>query len=354
MPAIKSRAWCFTLFTNVNVNNNYEYDMDPVENLVYQFERSPDTDRLHVQGYVYFKNARGMNGVKKWLNDNSAHLEIAKGSKQDNFKYCTKLESRADPDMDPYVFGEFEDQQGKRTDLVECVDFIKQKRKWSEIVEAFPTVVAKYARNLKEIYVVTNNVQAQRDGDWSSWHKAVWIHGPSDIGKTSYVFKRYPKGAVFFKSPLTKWFDGFDPLVHEAIVIEDYPRFESKEIDYNFLLRLCQPFPVQVETKGGMVALGRQKIFFTSNWTPQEIFYNKIQEENDPLMRRLFVKTIPLKAIKQEDPPAPQDLPVQAIPSEVDLTNSDEEVADILARLPPINQQTVPVNPEDSDATQDE
>lgn len=42
----------------------------------------------HVQGYVEFKSAKRLSTLKKWLP--RAHFEKAKGSAEDNIKYCSK------------------------------------------------------------------------------------------------------------------------------------------------------------------------------------------------------------------------------------------------------------------------
>ena len=93
------RSWCFTLFGLTKENWKESISAVPVNVtcafLVCQLE-STQAERLHVQGYVYFKNARSMAAVKKDFGGLLPHLEPAKGSVEDNVKYCTKLESRVE------------------------------------------------------------------------------------------------------------------------------------------------------------------------------------------------------------------------------------------------------------------
>lgn len=42
----------------------------------------------HIQGYIEFKNPRTFSGMQKLFP--RAHIEVAKGNKKDNFKYCSK------------------------------------------------------------------------------------------------------------------------------------------------------------------------------------------------------------------------------------------------------------------------
>ena len=63
--------------------------------MVYQLEKSPTTGKLHWQGYVRLtKNVR-FQGMRKILGLNdSTHCEVARGSDQDNDRYCSKEETR--------------------------------------------------------------------------------------------------------------------------------------------------------------------------------------------------------------------------------------------------------------------
>lgn len=52
------------------------------------FEKGSKKQRDHIQGYVYFTNAKSLARVKKYLP--RAHLEIAKGTPKQNIEYCSK------------------------------------------------------------------------------------------------------------------------------------------------------------------------------------------------------------------------------------------------------------------------
>lgn len=62
-----------------------------------------DSGTPHIQGYVYFKDAKSLDKLKKLLP--RAHVEVAKGSPWHNFVYCSE-------DGDYYEAGEYP-QQGK-------------------------------------------------------------------------------------------------------------------------------------------------------------------------------------------------------------------------------------------------
>jgi len=51
-------------------------------------ERCPTTNKLHLQAYVEFRSEKRFETIKRVLP--KAHLEMCKGSRQDNIEYCTK------------------------------------------------------------------------------------------------------------------------------------------------------------------------------------------------------------------------------------------------------------------------
>lgn len=89
----RSRGWTFT----ANLPEG-EYDILEkgfgADYMVWQYEM---VTRLHIQGYVYFTNARSMKVVKRDIKDwcgVDAHMEKTRGTPEHNKTYCTKEESR--------------------------------------------------------------------------------------------------------------------------------------------------------------------------------------------------------------------------------------------------------------------
>lgn len=84
--ARRSRRWCFTLNGTHDTQNIEVVFSDAL--WIAGREYAPITHKVHLQGYCEFKNARRFEGVKKLIPE--AHWEIAKGSRMDNVKYCSK------------------------------------------------------------------------------------------------------------------------------------------------------------------------------------------------------------------------------------------------------------------------
>ena len=105
---MKSRGFVFTLHDWTQQEWNTFQDWNDCQYLVVGKEVCPKTGRPHLQGYVYYKNPRSWNSVKKSL-PNRCHLENAIASAIKNYEYCSK-------DGEYYEYGEMP-KQGNRTDI---------------------------------------------------------------------------------------------------------------------------------------------------------------------------------------------------------------------------------------------
>lgn len=136
---LKARAWCFT------INNYTDDDVDKLlaadcTYMVFGFEEG-ENGTPHIQGYIHFENPRSQSGVKTILP--RAHLEVARGSVEDNYKYCTK-------DGDFHEFGE-KPKQGKRTDIIQIKDRIVNGDSMQDIMNDHPLEYVRYFKGLERI-----------------------------------------------------------------------------------------------------------------------------------------------------------------------------------------------------------
>lgn len=104
-----SRSWTFTIFNILWDIKNLQDER--IKCAVVQKEKCPDSGREHFQGYLQLLAPSRLNAVKKILNEDTAHLEVRKGTPQQAWDYCTKEESRVDG---PWTFGDRPAGQGKR------------------------------------------------------------------------------------------------------------------------------------------------------------------------------------------------------------------------------------------------
>lgn len=97
-PPSRARNWCFTSYKPTLATAMVTaLDGVPCE-YIFQEERCPNTGRLHLQGYVAFKDARTMSSVKNILGDPAVHLEQSKKKNRAAAElYCAKKASSTGP-----------------------------------------------------------------------------------------------------------------------------------------------------------------------------------------------------------------------------------------------------------------
>lgn len=242
---------------------------------IVQKECCPETKKEHWQGYIELSSPKRMAGVKKLLEDDSIHLEVRKGTKEEAIAYCEKLESRIEG---PWEFGHREDKgQGKRSDLDRAVELAKTMN-MKEIAKKVPKTYCMYNRGLEKL---RNCLKDPRD-----FKTEVFVFwGKSGSGKSHRASKLCGKD-VYWKPP-GKWFDGYDG--QESIILDDYNPYDFDEIDFQTLLRLMDCWPMLVPVKGSFVQFVSKRLVITSNINPKE--WGKIrsmkEEHEQALIRRI-------------------------------------------------------------------
>jgi hypothetical protein len=262
----KSRAWCFTL-------NNYteqeEHDVHEFEsNYLICGREKGENGTPHLQGYVYFKNARHLGGVRNLLA--RAHWEIARGSPEQNREYCTKqgdyFESGILP-MSQKRKGEVEQDRWKE---------IWKLAKKGELEEIDADVRIKHYRTLKEI----NKDFMTKPADLTELDNH-WIWGAPGLGKSRSARILYPN--AYFKAG-NKWWDGYQG--EENVIIDDF------ELDFHVLGHYIKVwadhFSFVAEHKGGASHIRPKRIIITSNYAIESVFA-KDQTLVQAILRRFKV-----------------------------------------------------------------
>ena len=110
--------------------------------LCFQLELSPETNRLHLQGYVKFGKATRMATAKRILGDPGIHLEPMRGTIEQAIAYATKNETRVEG---PFSYGAIpKSEQGKRTDLHELRDGLAREGLTADIWDKFFPTLLRY------------------------------------------------------------------------------------------------------------------------------------------------------------------------------------------------------------------
>lgn len=228
---IKKRNYCFTKnnYTDDDITTLLETEC---KYIVIGREIAPTTGTPHLQCFVQFHNEITWLTAKTRLSIDVNNLQQCNGTPKQNETYCKKegnWEERGTPPKG----------QGTRTDLVSVYENIQAGAKLDELVHTNFTEVVKYHRG---IALAIDLLRGQKRQTMTIGY---WLHGATGTGKSRWAYS-HPL-PTYSKDPTTKWFDGYEyePLV----VIDDYR--SCREFPFQFLLRLCDGYPLKVETKGG-------------------------------------------------------------------------------------------------------
>lgn len=228
----------------------------------------------HLQGAFILITQTAFSTVKRLGGFGRAHLEMMRGSPQDSLAYCSKQDSA------PFVYGILP-TPGKRNDLKEVASKIIGGAKITDLTTEVDDAVC-VIKFHKGLTILRSLVRPPRSGP----PKVFWIHGETGVGKTRCCFEWGNRmGDVWISSGGLRWFDGYDG--QETVIFDD---FRTKGVQFSFLLRILDRYPMSVEFKGGFVGWNPKYIFITAPEHPQVMFSQRkahIPEDYRQLERRI-------------------------------------------------------------------
>jgi len=217
----------------------------------------------HLQGYVMFTRAYRFATIKDRFLPR-CHIEVAAGSTDRNYDYCSK-------GGDFREFGE-RPAKGKRS-RDELGTYFSERlvtnrgRGLDEFAAEHPGVWYFSGHNM-----LRNHMTLQKPIDRPNINVR-WINGPPGVGKSRFAHTTYPN--AYIKDPRTKWWNGY--MLEEEVIIDD---FGPGGIDINHLLRWFDRYKCLVESKGGMLPLYASKFIVTSNFHPRDLFKDERRQFN--------------------------------------------------------------------------
>lgn len=304
----RSRSFCLTV-------NNYDNDYcdklktfieselsSNLEYAIYGFETA-STGTKHIQGYIYFKNARSWSSVLKSITFDDLikpHLEIAKGSPSQNRVYCSK-------ENQFHEFGKLP-SQGARSDLQIIREDLKNGKKLKDMLEDRDLSLKsiQYIENIRHFYDTPRNFKPY----------VIWIYGDSGLGKSRLSAKLAQNYDTYILNPSSDgrskmWFDGYDN--QEIMIIND---FRSEMFNFSFLLNLLDRYPIKVEPKGKPSRQFNSKVIII-NCPKSWHCYVPPSEDPVQLSRRISV-CFNIKSINVE-----QTLPLTNIDNLIEINSVD-------------------------------
>jgi len=259
------RRWCGTL-------NNYseeEYKLFTELPCKYSVigKEVGEGGTPHLQMYFIFERTCRMSSLKRLCA--RVHWEAAIADEM-AAAYCMK--------EGDYVIKDTR-AQGKRTDLLEVRDFVKESRgDIVAVMQKYPAEFLKYGSNLKLMCSL-----ACPPRDFAPI--VCWIWGATGHGKTRSVVDWCAKKNLSLwvgGGDLNRFWNGY--MNQEAVLFDD---FRPSQILFNRLLQVLDRYPCVVETKGSYTQLNSKFMFITCNAPPDNIGYDCSNEDIKQLTRRI-------------------------------------------------------------------
>lgn len=184
----KSARWTFTYI----LDQEGTQWMPPIDSadiayIIYEPETCPTTGTRHLQGYVRFHNRKALATAKRLLGEPSLHLEVAKGSEQQNKDYCSK-------EGHSIEFGNYEPhagQQGRRNDLQELQEAVKSGMPLKQVAANWPSQWIRYHQGITSFSLMIAPTPPLRRSVITT---VLW--GTTGTGKSHRVRTAYPEAII--------------------------------------------------------------------------------------------------------------------------------------------------------------
>jgi len=273
---LRSRDWCFTLNNYKPADEALLQQLD-AKYLIYGREVAPGTGTEHLQGYIYFKDAKMGSAVSKLL-PRGTHIEKRMSKDIDKaIDYCTKDGSN----QDYHEQGDRpcnQAEKGRRG--VEAARWAIKKARSGDLAaveEGQPDLFLKYGPRLEQLFVPPNKPLDSLEHEW-------WV-GPTGSGKSRLLWELYPN---HYSKRINKWWDGYKR--QDVVAIEEWS--PEAKLTTQALKQWADHYPFPGEIKGGgMQGLRPRKIIILSNYTIEQCFERA--EDRDPMLRRFKVINFP-------------------------------------------------------------
>ncbi len=283
-----ARSYCWTL----NGRNNELPDpvllLDMFESesdfryVLFQRERSASgTD--HYQGYTEYKKPVRMCVVQRSVR--GSHVEERRGTRETARDYCRKEDTRVSGPFERghWIVGGASGSAGTRSDLLAVKEAIDAGASDYDIAQDHFGTFLRYERGISKYRMLKQQLKYRGGSDRGEPEVRVFV-GPTGSGKSREAFQSYPNAWWYSAGQNNQgpWFDSYQG--EEDVIFDEMTGY----LPWTLLLRLTDRYPLNVNTKGGMVPWLARRIIFTSNREPSE-WYNadRVGSTLRPLLRRI-------------------------------------------------------------------
>jgi len=322
---------------------------------VCQLEKGKERGTEHLQVYVVTKDQRTRTWLQKELFKGAWDLRM--GTHDQARDYCMKNDTRVNG---PWEVGSYDPsvetnkargQRGgkqKAANVAEMVDRIKQGATDREILDEFPQFSTTMGKGIERVRLILAQDQRRTEP------YCVVFHGPTGTGKShraNAIMKNNGGGFIFRKGNSgNMWADGYDPLRHPVVIFDE---MDGAFMSYRQLLRVCDKWPLVLDTKGGAINFTPKIIIFTSSKHPKDWYSVESVPDTTEMMRRLSGKRGAI--IEMKTPYAQQEEIGPDLKDVIDLLETGELVDNISAIITPhLSQEPEEGETDDRDLTDSE
>lgn len=283
----RSARWCFT-HNNADCGWRPQWDPNTMSYIVWEVETAPTTGRKHIQGYVRMKERRTISVLKLMMRCSELHLEIAKGSEQQNREYCTKDRAKgAEYDEQGEFLPEQGGRQGKRTDLSEVTEAIKQGMPLATLADKYPNQWVKYHAGLKSLALLIGPTPPTRRPV-----STMILWGPSGVGKSHRIRTAYPEAFIVLPGR-----DPFGNYANQTTIV--FEEFNPQEWPIRKMNVLLDVWSCDLDSRYNNKKPFWDKVFILSN-SPSTTFYSMETPELQAAFQRRIKYEIEIKSKEQE------------------------------------------------------
>lgn len=276
----KGLYWVFTInnYTDVELDilRALVDAVDYVSYLCFGLELAPTSGTPHVQGYLQLSSRKSTGQVCTCLGGR-ARVELAKGSAEQNQKYCSKTREEDDEPNAVYEeYGQAREPRGKKRsrESDDVFDQIKEDiESGSSIVDIcrrYPKEFIKFHAGIQKMFSTLNvKYQVVPNGPWRwdlrpqlTFDKSYLVYGKTEIGKTSYICSLFPKILLCTHLDDLKCFasGAYDAILFDDMSFKHLP-------DRTQLYLVDQDFDRSIHVRYGTVRIPRK--------TPKFFMHNR-------------------------------------------------------------------------------
>lgn len=257
-PNTRAKRWVFTCNNYTDEDVEHVNDMQEKCKWAVIGREVGKNGTPHLQGFVSFKKQVYFRQVAAMVP--FAHWEMAKGTDEDNWNYCTK-------EGDFFTLGEapvFSNSKRarKETDWEQVRSLAMDNQ--LHLIDAEPYI--KFYPSLRRIAQDNPIKLATLEGELEH----LWIWGPPGTGKSR--FARWVTNDEAYIKNCNKWWCGYKG--QEDVIIDDFDKTHA--VLAHHLKVWADRYPVNAENKGGGGMARPRRIILTSNYSPEEIGWDAV------------------------------------------------------------------------------